>query len=350
LDNSLPLDKQAKGISKYNELVAERERLLKTVVENNPKLKSLDEQIGAIEKSMTASIKKETKSQADADTIDVPFFVVDEVPVFPGCEARDDKRACFNEMIQQHIAKNFKYPKEAQEKGIQGRVHTLFTIGRDGVVKNLKMRGLDPLLENEAKRIIDLLPNMTPGKQSGKEVNVPFSVPITFKLMTTETASDAAPTTTVSSKIYVVASTYMEGGKRFIKGVVSDGQKGLPGVNIEQKGSSSKIVTDFNGDFVTVVNTGDELVFQYLNLPLVVLEISDKAEYKVADNNVLIGLPDNEKPTYFIDGVETTMEYIQTIDPEAIASVAVLKGKSAQDKYGEKGKNGVIEITLKNKE
>ena len=44
------------------------------------------------------------------------------------------------------------------------------------------MRGPDALLENEAKRIIGLLPEMKPGKQKGKEVDVPYSIPVTFKL------------------------------------------------------------------------------------------------------------------------------------------------------------------------
>jgi len=112
----------------------------------------------------------------------VPFGDVENVPVFPGCEAEDDKRDCFNQMMQKHISDNFKYPKEAHEKGIQGRVNILLTIGKDGVIKNLKMRGPDALLENEAKRIIDLLPNMMSGKQKGKEVDVSYSIPITFKL------------------------------------------------------------------------------------------------------------------------------------------------------------------------
>jgi bla regulator protein BlaR1 len=112
----------------------------------------------------------------------VPFSVIDEIPIFPGCEDVEDKRVCFNKMMQKHISKNFRYPIEAQEKGIQGRVNIIFTIGKDGVVQNLRMRGPDALLENEAKRIVDLLPNMKPGKQKGKEVDVPYSIPVTFKL------------------------------------------------------------------------------------------------------------------------------------------------------------------------
>ncbi|MBU2995243.1 TonB family protein [Cellulophaga baltica] len=122
-------------------------------------------------------------SETDYDNeLSVPFGVVEEVPVFPGCEDAEDKRACFQKAMYKHISKNFKYPEEAQEQGIQGKVNLLFIIQEDGSIGGLKMRGPSPLLEDEASRIISKLPIMTPGKQKGKIVKVPFSIPITFKL------------------------------------------------------------------------------------------------------------------------------------------------------------------------
>ena len=113
---------------------------------------------------------------------EVPFAVVDEVPIFPGCEDATDKRACFNDKIQLHIGKNFKYPQAAQDANIEGRVSTMFMITSEGTIENIRMRGSDKLLEDEVERIIKRLPNMTPGKNDGKPVNVPFSIPVTFKL------------------------------------------------------------------------------------------------------------------------------------------------------------------------
>ena len=114
--------------------------------------------------------------------ISIPFTVVDQVPVFPGCENATDKKACFQESIQRHIRKNFNYPLEAQESGIQGRVSIIFNISKEGAIKDIRMRGPHKLLEAEALRIIKRLPQMTPGKHDGKAVDVPFSIPITFKL------------------------------------------------------------------------------------------------------------------------------------------------------------------------
>ena len=120
----------------------------------------------------------------DFEDIDVPFAVIEDVPIFPGCEsvAKSQRRACFQDQMNKHIRKNFRYPDIAQEMGIQGRVYVNFIISKDGSITNIRMRGPDKNLENEAARIIGRLPKMTPGKQRGRAVRVPFSIPITFRL------------------------------------------------------------------------------------------------------------------------------------------------------------------------
>jgi len=107
------------------------------------------------------------------EDIDVPFAVIEDVPIFPGCERvkKSERRNCFQEQMNKHIKRNFRYPEIAQEMGIQGRVYV-----------NFIMRGPDKNLEKEAQRIIAKLPRMTPGKQRGRPVRVPFSIPITFRL------------------------------------------------------------------------------------------------------------------------------------------------------------------------
>lgn len=122
--------------------------------------------------------------EEEVEEIDVPFAVIEDVPVYPGCEnvEKDQLRTCFQDKINKHILKNFRYPEIAQEMGIQGRVYVNFVISKEGNITNIKMRGPDKNLEKEAHRIISLLPNITPGKQRGKPVNVPFSIPIVFKL------------------------------------------------------------------------------------------------------------------------------------------------------------------------
>ncbi len=127
-------------------------------------------------------IDSEIQKFIERDANWIPFASIDEAPIFPGCEGAADKKACFREKIQNHIRKHFNYPQEAQQLGIQGRVAIMFTIDGDGNIVNIKKRGPHELLENEAVRIIQRLPKMQPGKNNGEVVNVPFSIPITFKL------------------------------------------------------------------------------------------------------------------------------------------------------------------------
>lgn len=117
------------------------------------------------------------------EDINVPFAVIEKVPQFPGCKGNNaELRACFQEKMQEHLLKHFRYPNAAAELNIQGKVFVFFVIDKNGVVSSIKSRGPDQLLETEAERIISLLPKMIPGQQRNKSVGVPYSIPINFKL------------------------------------------------------------------------------------------------------------------------------------------------------------------------
>mgnify|MGYP001192258875 FL=1 len=153
------------------EVVEDEEEVEETVIEST-------------ETDQDEIIIEEIEVEEEFEDIDVPFAVIEDVPIFPGCEsvAKSQRRACFQDKINQHIRRNFRYPEIAQEMGIQGRVYVNFIIAKDGSITNIRMRGPDKNLENEAQRIISRLPQMTPGKQRGRAVRVPFSIQITFRL------------------------------------------------------------------------------------------------------------------------------------------------------------------------
>ena len=153
------------------EVVEDEEEVEETVIEST-------------ETDQDEIIIEEIEVEDEFEDIDVPFAVIEDVPIFPGCEsvAKSQRRACFQEQMNKHIRKNFRYPDIAQEMGIQGRVYVNFIISKDGTITNIRMRGPDKNLENEAARIIGRLPQMTPGRQRGRPVRVPFSIPITFRL------------------------------------------------------------------------------------------------------------------------------------------------------------------------
>ncbi len=179
LDEEVPMTEQIKtpppppppAAPEIIEVVEDEEEVEETVIESTET--SQEEEIVEIDDVVVEEVEED---------VDVPFAVIENVPVFPGCENESDKRACFNSMMQKHISKNFRYPEIAQEMGVQGRVNIMFVIQKDGSIGNVRMRGPDKNLEAEAARIIGKLPKMTPGKQRGRAVRVPFSIPITFKL------------------------------------------------------------------------------------------------------------------------------------------------------------------------
>jgi TonB family protein len=107
------------------------------------------------------------------------FVVVEKMPVYPGGD----------EALFRFIYENVRYPAEAKEQGIQGKVILRFMIASDGAVEDITVvRGVHPLLDAEAIRVMSIMPGWMPGTQGGKPVNVWYSVPISFSLSSGETA------------------------------------------------------------------------------------------------------------------------------------------------------------------
>jgi protein TonB len=101
------------------------------------------------------------------------FFIVEDMPEFPGGEAA----------LRNFIGTSVRYPQIAQENGIQGRVYVQFVVDRDGSVTNATIaRGVDPSLDREALRVVNTLPKWKPGRQRGQTVRVSYTVPINFQL------------------------------------------------------------------------------------------------------------------------------------------------------------------------
>ena len=101
------------------------------------------------------------------------FQVVEEQPMFPGGMQE----------LMKFMQTNIRYPKEAQERGIQGRVIVQFVVNKDGSIsEECVVRSVDSQLDAEAIRIIRSMPNWTPGKQRGEPVRVRFTLPVTFRL------------------------------------------------------------------------------------------------------------------------------------------------------------------------
>ena len=187
------------------------------------------------------------------------------------------------------LAQNIKYPKAAQQAKIEGRVIVQFVVGKDGSVSDIQiMRSVSPDLDAEAIRVVGMMPKWIPGKQRGKAVTVKFTMPIMFRLQGSEPKKEESP--------YVQMHLNVEKGADkdnvdLAKNHMRSAHSGIPVRGIEGKS------------------------------PLIVLD------GKVMGNGA---------------------EVLSKVPANQIQLVSVMKdSEAAIAKYGDKAKDGVIEIITK---
>ena len=235
-------------------------------------------------------LPKEEKKENEEQVI---FQVVEEMPDFPG-----GMKECMK-----FLARNIKYPVLAQEAKIEGRVIVQFVVDRDGSVNDIKVvRSISPQLDAEAVRVIGLMPKWNPGKQRGKAVAVKYTMPIQFRLQ--EPKAEEKVVQTITMKVDKEASQEtVDAVKDHLRGKVTR-------VNYE---------ADENG-------------------PVLQLGVRGSKAGQGTDS-VLIVVDD------VIQG--HGQKVMNSIHPQNIERIEVLKEKSAILAYGDKAKHGVIIITTK---
>ena len=253
-------------------------------------------------KPAAQTINPSKRASSDKGAI---FTVVEQVPEFPG-----GMRA-----LGQYLARNLRYPKEAQQNRIQGRVFVQFVVTQEGDIQSLRiLKGIGGGCDEEAVRVVSQMPKWSPGRQNGQAVSVQYNLPIQFQLEKSE-------------------------DKR-------TGQVVKPDSDSRQK--PNYILDNSKNGRVALYND----VSPY---------------YRLADSSRKPGPPitirgnvfHDGDPLYIIDGVEmpkdsksnatARFKTIRDLQPSDIESVTVLKDGSAIAAYGERGKNGVVLITTKTK-
>ena len=216
------------------------------------------------------STKIEIKKIVISNENEEAYENVEVLPEFPGGI----------EGLMKYIKDNLKYPADAIENQIEGRVVVKFIINKIGEVADMEvLHSLHPSCDDEAIRVIRAMPKWTPGKQDGKDVAVFFTLPIAYKLNDDKTKDDEM------KKITIV----------------------------------NKKTQKMDGDEAKVVATKK-------------ITVLDK------------------KPLFVLDGKVLEDDFdINTIEVDNIESITVLKEETATAVYGEKGKNGVLLITMKKK-
>jgi protein TonB len=116
---------------------------------------------------------------------DVPFAIIEDVPVYPGCKGtKKEKKACLNRSLQKHVVRKFNADL-AGDLGLEPgkkKIYIQFKITKTGGIEIVAARAPHPRLEKEARRVVSLIPKMTPGKQRGRPVNVTYMLPISFNV------------------------------------------------------------------------------------------------------------------------------------------------------------------------
>lgn len=151
----------------------------KKIIETQLKSTESDEKVAI-------KVREIVEVKEDEEVVeDVPFAIIEDVPVFPGCTGtKEQKRECLSEKISQHVNKKFNADL-AQELGLspgKKRIFVMFKIDKNGDVVEIEARAPHVRLEKEAIRVIESLPKMQPGKQRGRPVGVKYSLPITFNV------------------------------------------------------------------------------------------------------------------------------------------------------------------------
>ncbi len=155
------------------EVVEDEEEIEETVIESTETDEA--EEIVEIEEVEVEEVEED---------ISVPFSVIENVAVFPGCERKknnNDRKKCMSEKISKFINKKFNTDLAA-DLGLTGRqkIFVGFKVDKKGNIVDVNARAPHPELKKEMIRVIKTLPKMQPGKQRGKAVTMPFSIPVIF--------------------------------------------------------------------------------------------------------------------------------------------------------------------------
>jgi len=156
------------------------------VVEDEKEVEETEIQSTETSQEEIVEVVDVVEAPVEEEIADVPFAVIEDVPIFPGCENlsnNDQRKKCMSEKVQDFVNKKFNTDLGSQ-LGLSGvnRIIVQFKIDKNGNITEVRSRAPHPRLEQEAARVINALPKMKPGKQRGKPVGVMYSLPIVFQV------------------------------------------------------------------------------------------------------------------------------------------------------------------------
>jgi protein TonB len=166
------------GIEAFQKSAAGRKKL--AAEQAAAKKKALEEQ------RQLAEAERKRKEKEEEVIEDVAFFVIEDGPIYPGCEkytSNAERKKCMFYELGKHV--NKKFNKEiVSDIGLEGvqKISVVFKIDKQGNITDVRSRAPHPKLAQEAERVIRSLPKMKPGKQRGKPVGVNYVYPFVIKV------------------------------------------------------------------------------------------------------------------------------------------------------------------------
>lgn len=230
------------------------------------------------------------KSQPEAGKTDTSSVlkVVEAMPEFPGGTSQ----------LYRFLRKNIRYPGEAAQAHIEGRVYVSFVINKQGYIRNPKvLQGLGYGIDEEALRVVVSMPQWNPGRQNDVPVDVEYTLPINFQL------------------------------------------------NPEEENKQGHAPLQLSPESENLTDTPRIQIRGAETLPK---DSYFSSRYELSDlvDKPRTGFPrDENAPLYLVDGKEKYS--LDGLDANTIASIAVLKKGNLAAEYGPRAKNGVVLITLK---
>lgn len=333
--------------------------------------------IAAITKK-AKELKQTRTLRADTDSVKrtYNFMTMENPPSYPGGMAA----------FYKYIADSLRYPKDAIENNITGKVFISFVVGKDGSVNNVAVkRSLSPSTDQEAMRVISKSPKWIPGTQNGKPVNVLYQMPLSFTTSKSQTGmilrdkskalyvvdgqvvdsvqmtKTISPSAIAHINVLKDASAVAKYGEKAKDGVIeiytkkyveahpeSKAVQGYPTKGVPLKGKVSG--TEIKGATKIIIESnakelkGAPVDGKVLKGKVQGVEIAPSKTPAEKSSQLLA-------PLYVVDGNPISDKNFdpKSIMPSEIESIEVLKDKAATALYGEKGKNGVILIITKKK-
>jgi len=298
------------------------EKRIQKIIENPV---TLDDETSKAGNPVLHDYISDTQVHADDTTKEVPASLAG-VEVLPQFRGGQQEWAKF-------LSNNLIYPKEARENKVEGRVIVQFVVEKDGSITNISvLKGIGYGCDEAAMNAIKNSPKWAPGTQNGKEVRVQYVAPIVFAL--DRSAEDMIYNRLKKKPLYIIDDVIQDENFDPRKDLVPDQIKSIDVLKDEK----AKIIYGSKGvNGVVLIHTKAAKTLE---------AEKDTSKRKMETPHYF---PETA-PLFILDGKEIEEEEFKKLDVNSIELINVFKDKSAVGKYGDKGKNGVVEITTKKKE